>query len=30
MALEALLRSVRFEDTRVNPGYVRALGMTPR
>ena len=30
MALEALLRSVRFENTHVNPGYVRALGMTSR
>jgi hypothetical protein len=28
-ALEGLLRSVRFERTRANPGYVRALGMTP-
>jgi hypothetical protein len=28
-ALEGLLQNVRFASTRVNSGYVRALGMTP-
>ncbi|HET6566433.1 MAG TPA: glycoside hydrolase family 5 protein, partial [Rhodothermales bacterium] len=28
-ALDGLLQNIRFENNRVNPGYIRALGMTP-
>ena len=28
-ALNGLLRNARLENTRVNAGYVKALGMTP-